>query len=343
MFEYTGAFHIHSCYSDGSGTLREITAAARRAGIDFFVLTDHDTLRPRADGWQGWHDGVLVITGAEVTCQRRNHVVAIGAQDVTGLRFKPLRRVLFELHNQGALALVAHAHPAHIMGVQIKGAPLDEWEVPGFTGVELWSFMHDICDNLTPWRMPSLIYSWRRAFKGPYPDTVAHYDHITQQRRFAAVASLDNHAVEVPIVGKRFVEYEDAFRTLQTHVLCEELQGTRDDVRRVIGAVAVGRAFIAMEMLADAHGFHFEAVGGGETLTYGEERVWRGPMTLRVHSPTPAHLRLLRNGTPAAEREGTDLEFHAAEPGVYRVDARIQDRPWLYTNPIYLRASGSTA
>ncbi|HUX15651.1 MAG TPA: PHP domain-containing protein, partial [Phycisphaerae bacterium] len=70
MHEYVGAFHVHSCYSDGSGTYQEIASAAARAGLDFVVMSDHDTLRPRADGWQGWHDGVLVIVGTEISCKR---------------------------------------------------------------------------------------------------------------------------------------------------------------------------------------------------------------------------------------------------------------------------------
>ena len=104
MHEYVGSIHLHSLYSDGGGTVREITAAARRAGLDYVVLTDHDTLRPRDDGWPGWRDGVLLMIGVEITCRGRSHVLALGAQNVAGLRWKPLRRVLFDLENQGAAA-----------------------------------------------------------------------------------------------------------------------------------------------------------------------------------------------------------------------------------------------
>jgi hypothetical protein len=347
--EYVGSLHLHSCYSDGSGTLREMTAAGARAGVDFFVLTEHDTLAGREDRWQGWHDGVLVIVGVEITCRERSHVVTFGPADVRGLRWKPLRRVLFDLKNQGAAAFVAHAHPAHIMGISLKAGELVDWEVPGFTGVEMWSFLHDICDGLTPWRAPSFIYTWRRYIRGPHPDTLAHWDRITQTRRFAGYGSLDNHAITLPIIGKQILTYEDGFRTLRTHVLTQELPGRPEDGDRVLEAICEGRSFVALDLRADARGFRFEADAPGETLPMGdgpretlqmgEERPWRGPTVLRIHSPHKADLSLLRNGVPVATSTATDLEFRAVEPGVYRVEARLAGKHWVYTNPIYLRGS----
>jgi len=337
--EYVGSLHLHSCYSDGSGTVREITAAAARAGIDFLVLTEHDTLAPREDRWQGWRDGVLVVVGVEITCRGRSHVVAFGPADVKGLRWKPLRRVLFDLQNQGAAAFVAHAHPAHIMGISLKAGELVDWEVPGFTGVELWSFMHDICDGLTPWRAPSFIYTWRRFIRGPHPDTVAHWDRITRQRRFPAYGSLDNHAIVVPVIGTQILTYEVGFGTLRTHVFTEELAGRPEDADRVVEAVCQGRSFLALDLVADARGFRFEADAPGETLQMGDERPWRGPTTLRVHSPVAADITILRDGAAVAKSAAaaSDLEFRADSPGVYRVEARLGGRHWVYTNPVYLR------
>ena len=343
MPEYVGAIHLHSCYSDGSGTPREISAAAARAGIDFVVLADHDTMGARHDRWQGWHDGVLLVAGVEVTCRDRSHVVVMGGADVSGLRWKPLRRVLFDLANQGAAAFVAHAHPAHIMGISLKAGELLDWDVPGFTGVELWSFMHDICDGLTPWRIPSFIYTWRRRITGPHPDTVAHWDRVTQSRRFVAIGSLDNHAIAVPVLGKRILSYEDGFRTLRTHVLCEALTGAADDADRLTAAICQGRAFLALDMDADSRGFGFEAEHAGETLSMGDERPWRGPAVLRVRSPAPADLVLLSNGQPIAQATGTALEHRAEAPGVYRAEGRLAGKPWVYTNPIYLRPAEGPA
>ncbi len=342
MHELAGAFHLHSCYSDGSGTLREITAAARAAGTDFFVLSDHDTLQPRRDGWHGWHDGVLVIAGVEISCKRHCHVVATGPDEVAGLRHKPLRRVLFDLRNQRARAFVAHSHPARIHGWHLKAGGLNEWEVPGFTGVELWAFLHDVTDGLYVWQIPSLLTLYRHRITGPHPDTLAHYDLITRKRRFVALGSLDNHAVAVPFFGARILPYEVGFRTLRNHVLVEDLAGDAADADRVMDAIADGRVFLALDLDEDARGFRFEAEVGGQTVHMGDQRIGAGPARLRVRSPRPARLTLRKDGRVVAEAETDALDHRAEEPGVYRVEARIGGRPWVYTNPIYLRPEGWT-
>jgi hypothetical protein len=339
MPEYVGAVHLHSCYSDGSGTVREITAAARRAGLDFVVLTDHDTLRPAEDRWDGWHDGVLVVVGVEVTCQFRSHIVVFGAREVAALRFRPLARVLFDLQNQGAVAFVAHAQPAHIMGYSMKAGELTDWEVAGFAGVELWSFMHDICDGMAPWRIPSFIRNWPRRVRGPNATTVAHWDRVTARRRFHAIGSLDNHAFIVPGLGVAILSYEEGFRTLRTHVLlAEECTGRREDAQLITDTLCRGRAFIALDMVAPATGFRFVADAGGQRLEMGDEAPWAGPAVLEVRSPVEAKLTLLRAGRPVAETVGTALRHTTEEPGVYRAEARLGGKPWVYTNPIYLWA-----
>jgi len=277
MHELVGAIHLHTCYSDGTGTLREVTAAAARAGLDYMVVTDHDTRQAAEDGWEGWRDGVLVLVGVEISCRDHSHVVALGPCDASGLRFKPLRRVLFDLTRQGADPFVAHAHPAHIMGISLKAGRLEAWEVPGFVGVELWSLMHDVCDGLVPWRIPSFPYTWRRRIRGPHPETVAHYDRLTARRRFVAIGSLDNHAVAVPVVGKRILPYEEAFRALRTHVLVEAPPAgdSAADLQRLRSAIRAGRCFLALDLVADARGFRFE--GRPEAAASGASPPAEGP------------------------------------------------------------------
>ncbi len=44
-----GVIHIHSTYSNGGGTLNEIGQAAQSLGLDFAIVTDHDTLKGKRD------------------------------------------------------------------------------------------------------------------------------------------------------------------------------------------------------------------------------------------------------------------------------------------------------
>jgi predicted metal-dependent phosphoesterase TrpH len=79
MVEYVGAIHIHSTYSDGSGTVDEIIKAAQEVGLDYIVLTDHNTMRARKEGKEGWHDKTFLLVGAELNDKRNlNHYLALG-------------------------------------------------------------------------------------------------------------------------------------------------------------------------------------------------------------------------------------------------------------------------
>lgn len=45
MIEYTGAIHMHSTFSDGTGEVPDIARFADEVGLDFILLTDHNTSR----------------------------------------------------------------------------------------------------------------------------------------------------------------------------------------------------------------------------------------------------------------------------------------------------------
>jgi hypothetical protein len=70
-----GAYHVHSKASDGAGDRAAIAAAARRAGLQFVVITDH------GDGTDieapVYVDGVLCIGGVEISTNG-GHYVALG-------------------------------------------------------------------------------------------------------------------------------------------------------------------------------------------------------------------------------------------------------------------------
>jgi hypothetical protein len=139
-------------------------------------------------------------------------------------------------------------------------------------------------------------------------------------------------------VPLRLMAYRRSFRFIRTHVLCEEAP-SRDlehDREQVYGALRTGRCYIAVDAIAPARGFRFEA----DDLPMGAEAP-AGRRTLRVRTPLPARLRLFRDGEEIAAAEGTLLDREVEEPGVYRVEAlrraKGRERTWILSNPVYLR------
>jgi hypothetical protein len=62
-----------------------------------------------------------------------------------------------------------------------------------------------------------------------------------------------------------------------------------------------------------------------------------GPSVLRVRLPRAADLTVVRDGTPWQRTHAATLDIEIATRGVYRVEARVDGRVWLLSNPVHLR------
>jgi hypothetical protein len=73
----------------------------------------------------------------------------------------------------------------------------------------------------------------------------------------------------------------------------------------------------------------------------GDEVKFTKGQQLVVRFPLACHARLLRDGKLLTESQGSDLEHQVEGPGVYRVEGWVklagEERPWIYSNPIYIR------
>jgi hypothetical protein len=135
------------------------------------------------------------------------------------------------------------------------------------------------------------------------------------------------------------------FAMLSTYVLLPEEprrgEHGADDLALVYEALREGRCYIAVDAIAPGRGFRFWAESpSGERAEMGEERPERA-WTLRASAPEEARLVLLRNGRIVTQADGSELEHEVSAPGAYRIEAhrhwRQRERPWIYSNPIYLR------
>lgn len=340
--EYVGSNHVHTRFSDGHTPAETILRIAGEAGLDFLVITDHNRDTCRAAGLTGWRGDLLSISAPEIGGFGQPHFISFALRDIDALTGLSSADALAAAHGQGATNIIAHPHPAHIRFYRTPPVGWGDIGCTAFDGLEIWSYMHDVCHELIPWRLHRLWRAHESLVTGPRPETLSLWDTLCRSRRVAAVCGLDNHARYVPLLGET-LPHEALFRLLRMHVICPELPADGAQAEASLAtAMAEGMGFVAMDGWGDATGFRLAASEpGGGCLGFGQEAAYGPGWTLTVTSPLAADLSLLRDGRPVATRTKADrLEFAVDAPGVYRAEARLDGRPWVFTNPIYLRSRG---
>jgi predicted metal-dependent phosphoesterase TrpH len=123
---YAVELHAHSSYShDGRDSVRELLAAAERAGLDAIAVTDHDTIDGGLEGAALAEEyGLLGIPGIEVTSSA-GHVIGLGVRTSieSGLSFG---ETLAAIRDAGGIAIVPHPFQESRHGVyaHVDGAEL---------------------------------------------------------------------------------------------------------------------------------------------------------------------------------------------------------------------------
>lgn len=333
-YDLSCVVHVHSTHSDGTGTVPEIARAAARAGADVVLLTDHDTLAARRAGEEGWHGNVLLLVGEEVTPPNRDHFLAFGLERETNAR-QPAAGICASVAEGGGFGFAAHPFSSGSQRFsRMAGMPWTDIDCDALAGLEVWSFVTDTAEAIgsIP-EIVSFIASPGRTLRHPPARNLAEWDRLCQERRVVGIAGIDAHQIGIRVrdrVPLRLMSYARSFRHLRTHVLCEEppsgeLEHDRD---QVFDALRSGRCYMAVESLGSPRGFSFDHMG--EELGFGRQ-------TLRASVPKPAKLRLVRNGELIEELSGSELEHEADLPGVYRIEAHLDGRTWILSNPVYLR------
>jgi hypothetical protein len=346
LYEVAGVLHVHSLYSDGTGTVAEIARAGAANDLDFVLLTDHDTLKARDNGEEGWHGSVLMLVGEEVSPRRENHYLAFDLERPIEHDGLTCQQIVDRVYEEGGFGFLSHpfSKGSERFRRGAGGMPWRDLDATGYDGLELWSFVTDSGEKLES--IPDLlrfIFTPGRFVDHPPRRNLEQWDRICAQRRCVALGGVDAHQIGIRIAGQvplRLMAYRRSFRFLRTHLLLDHpLTGALETDRdAVYAALRAGRAHIALDSIAPSHGFRFWADG----MAMGDEARDGGTRTLQVRTPQPARIRLMRDGAEIAEApNGSELVFESEGPGVYRVEAYLRshgrERTWILSNPIYLR------
>lgn len=349
LHDYACVIHLHSTHSDGTGTVRQIARAARRAEADVVLLTDHDTLAAKDAGDERYHGSVLLLVGEEVSPRGGNHYLAFGVDEPIEHAGLSPAEICQAVERAGGFGFAAHPFSrGSELFERARPMPWGDLDTPALKGIELWSFVNDNGEQIRS-RGDAVRFLRRpgRFVKLAPERNLAEWDRMCKERRVAGLGGIDAHQVGLRVLGMvpfRLMSYRRSFSHLRTHVLCgERLDGHLEhDRAQVLDALREGRSYIAMDSVHPPAGFSFWAEHGrSSTLTMGAEAPVGPGWELHARVPIPARLRLVHAGVVVDEAEGTGLHHHAEKPGAYRVEARLDrkgaERTWILSNPIYLR------
>ena len=337
MHEYRGVIHVHSTYSDGKGCVDRIADAANRTRADFVILTDHNTMKAREEGHEGWHRGTLLLVGEEITPDTNaDHYLAFGIATAIAPSPDPAKNVE-AVRRQGGIGIIAHpTGGAFVKGTYVE-YPWTNWEAGTFAGIEIWNHIYDITGKsrniiqlvlyvLFPWLSPY----------GPEEGVLETWDYYVSQRgrRVVAIGGVDAHG----IIG----DYEDDFVTVSTYILTPEpFNGAfGHDSALVYAAIREGRCFVGADKVANASSFRCQVESGGDLVEMGGTASLARGATLTVSSPKPGLISVIRDGELLAEEWSSSLAIGLDRRGAYRVEVKRKAcrryMPWIFGNHIYV-------
>ncbi|MBE2281770.1 MAG: PHP domain-containing protein, partial [Ignavibacteriaceae bacterium] len=334
MFVYSGALHIHSTFSDGTGTAGEIAEIASDSGVDFIILTDHNTLRAYDEGYEKFYGKTFLSVGYELNDKDNcNHYLVLDYNKTlsTRLSAKEYTRIIKE---EGGTGILAHPHEKRNALPQYPPYPWVEWDTDDFQGIEIWNHMSVWMENLTAENKYNNFVHPLKSLTPPPDESLRFWDEVNQKRKVIGIGGLDAHAHKVSVFGMFMVEvfpYKVLFKSIRTNILLEEELKRINTPENIIAvkktinnAIAAGRSYIANYYYGDAGGFRFFAIKGDKLYQMGDKIEEPGDVTLKLLIPSSNCLsKLIRNGVCIDETSSSTPEFKVNLPGVYRVEVSI--------------------
>ena len=372
--DYAGALHVHTFLGGHStGTFADVIAGAQRSGLAFVVMTEHTEgdLDTRRMTLRGWHGGILFVNGNETSEATQDHLLTFGGndeEDPAEHTTRPPDRQAAANSDASTQAAIDRAKAAGRRVFAAHPETFGAWQASGFDGMEIYN-LHAAAKRAS---RPALLFEgfwsypryaqlfWTGFGDDPFAAT-RQWDALTRggARKVVAIAGNDAHAnvglslqqlTGKPILQLKLDPYERSFRVVRTHVLLPRDQPL--DTRALLDALGRGHAYVAFDSLGDATGFRFtathtDAPDNGNNTTpalMGDDLALEAGVRLSVSTPVRSRIVLVKDGVKVGEEATERREWTISERGVYRIEcylpdlpAPLNDRPWIVSNPIYVR------
>ena len=341
IFSYPGVIHIHSKFSDGTGDIDEITKAAKKAGLFWVLITDHNNM----DIKEGFYNGVSVLVGEEISPKSENHYLALGINnliapsDNAGLFIEEVRA-------QGGFGFVAH--PDESDSRNNKAHPI-KWldKSLDVDGIEIWNWFSDWADNYDERNIFKIAYAYffrHKLIKGPRRVTLNWWDELNlkNDKIIPAIGGADAHALKVSkyIIPLKIFPYESCFKTLNNILMTEN--PLTDDFEKnkeiILNSIKCGNNIILNQRYSKSGQFpQFEVLNGFKKAYCGQTINLNENTYLHIKLVQKADIKVFHNGEEIYSAKASQLTLKLEKIGKYRIETKYKNNPWIYSNPILVK------
>lgn len=357
FYDYRGVINVHTHLSLGSSSPPEVIEEAKKAELDFLILTDVNQF-DHVESLNGYNENLLVSNEGEFTFLD-SRLLFVSDQHNLSLSDSTLffTDLLSQQNPQQRDSLLIMAQP-------FKEGPT--WTgpfPPGLDGLEiinpkaisnrawkrsrfdvLWSFL------IYPFNSQ---YSFLRLFREP-DDEISLWDQVNRERSLFGFGGADASARAIPLADYlvKFPSYQTSFEIVNNHVLLDsELTGNyQSDRQKILSALKKGRFYVSLDLLGNPKGFSATVVDHDHVYPIGAKIKWKPGLKLKArlaHEPLYYYeIVAIQNGERIDTSNTTDLEIPIKEPGVYRMIVRVSVGlplpdgkkwiTWIYTNPFFV-------
>lgn len=331
-----GAIHIHSVYSDGTGDIESISKAAKNAGLDWIIVTDHNSFEIE----EGIYNGVYVIRGEEISPKDENHYLALGIN-------KYIQPNVNAKHNieavklNGGFGFAAHADESDYR--RNSHQPI-KWTNKNITpdGVEIWNWFSEWADNLNDRNIFSLAYAYlfkHNLVKEANATTIKWWDKLnnTSDKIIPAIGGIDAHALKIKgyVIPVTIFPYQDMFKTI-VNVISSNKPFAKDFETRktqILEAIKTGRNLIINRVVSKEIPI-FKISNKNQTVTNGESISLDNETLLNVQTKKKGSIKIFHNGKEIKSVISNSIKMLLNEVGKYRVEIKFGKRGFAYSNPI---------
>ncbi len=297
---------------------------AKNAQIDFIVLGDRARPGDTDYGVPGFSSEILFIPGASFD---------VGGGEIVGVNLKtPIAAaksptdLIAAIHEQNGLAIAAE--PSRFKSPD-DYALADAIEI--YNQRSAWEAQNP---RSLYWR--ALLMSTDRFLLGLDEigaRNLAMYDTMAKGARVTLLAGMGS-ADNLAVFGSHVATFQQLFLFFTTHVLAPER-----NTDPIVEGLKRGHVYVSFDLLGYVGDFAFYAEKEGTKVMMGDEVPFARGLAVKAELPAPAErIVLLRDGAEVTSAENASaLEFAAESPGTYRVVAYRKDRPWILSNPVYVR------